>query len=526
MKKTNYKPSTSLKVFMCLVFVAFVFFPFSRMVLNINGEDITNVISSPMFVTAVKNSLLAAATTTVISVTLGLILAFCIQRTAIRFKAVFSVLLILPMLIPSISHGMGLIVLFGNNGIITNLFGLNDTIYGFIGTVTGSVLYSYPVAFVMLNDVLSYEDSSPYEAASVLGIPKFNRTLIITLPYLKKPLISAVFSVFTMVITDYGVPMMIGGKFTTLAVMMFQEVLGRLNFSKGSVIGLILLIPAIVSFVINVLFKSSGKLSYVTKPFENKPNKLKDGAAYIMCGIVLLCIFTLFGSFLLLSFTAKYPSDLSLTLTNVRKMLALGGSRNLSNSFVIAIIVSTVGVVMSFVTAYLTARMPSKLSHLLHLFSITSLAIPGIVLGLSYAMTFSGSFIYGTLAILILANLMHFFASPYLMMYNSLCKVNQNLEDVGATLGIGRFRLVLNVIVPSCKTTIFEVASYFFVNSMMTISAVSFLANFSTKPISLMIGQFEGQMLYECAAVVSLVILTVNMVIKGTVYYINRRAAK
>ena len=67
--------------------------------------------------------------------------------------------------------------------------------------------------------------------------------------------------------------------------------------------------------------------------------------------------------------------------------------------------------------------------------------------------------------------------------------------------------------------------SYFFVNCMMTISAVSFLANVNTKPLALMITQFEGQMQLECAAFVSLIILLVNVVMKFVVYFTKKSFA-
>ena len=525
-KKSIFNQISATKLLLCCVFILFVFYPFFQMVINIDFEDFKRVVSSASFIPATINSLKVAATTTVISVFIGLILAFCMQRTRIKGKDIFSVLLILPMLIPSISHGMGLIVMFGTNGFITKLLELNSTIYGFSGIIVGSVLYSYPVAFLMFNDVLKYQDSSPYEAAVILGIPKIRRTTAITLSYLKRPLISAIFTVFTMVVTDYGIPLMIGGKTTTLAVMMYQEVLGQLDFGKGSVIGLLLLIPAVITFLFNTFFKKSAKMGYVTKPFELKKNPLRDVFAYLTCGTILASIIMLIVSFAVVAFTVKYPSDMTFTFDNISKMIKLRGDTYLLNSLIIAVCVAFIGSVVAFITAYLTARIPSKLSQCLHLFSITSLAIPGLVLGLSYSLTFSGSFIYGTLAILILANLMHFFASPYQMMYNSLLKMNENLENVGQTLGVSRFRIIIDVVVPQCKYTLFEMFYYFFVNSMMTISAVSFLANMNTKPISLMIGQFEAQMLYECAAVISLIILIANVMAKIIVTYVTRIATK
>ena len=192
----------------------------------------------------------------------------------------------------------------------------------------------------------------------------------------------------------------------------------------------------------------------------------------------------------------------------------------------ISLIVAFLGIAVSFVTAYLTARSGYKSAQILHLMSMTSLAIPGIVLGLAYVLVFKGTFLYGTLAIIILVDLMHFFASPYLMMYNSLGKMNQNLESVGFTLGISRLRMIKDVIIPQIRSTFLEVFSYFFVNSMMTISAVSFLFTYKTKPISLMIGQFEAQMNLECASIVSLVILTVNLLMKYIIYLMRKHISK
>lgn len=518
--------SIAVKLFLSAIFLMAVVYPFMQMVMNIQISDFRRVFQSSSFLPALWTTLKVAVTSTVLSVGIGLILAFCLQRTNIRYKEFLSVVLILPMLLPSISHGMSLIVLFGTNGVLKNLFHLNGTIYGMKGIVIGSVLYSYPSAFLMLNDVLKYEDSSPYEAASVMGIPKHRQTLAITLPYLKRPLISATFAAFTLAVTDYGIPLMIGGKETTLAVLMYQEVLGQVDFGKGSVIGLVLLIPALAAFVFNTCFRGKTNNSFVTKPLTIEKDSVRDMVAYLVCGLAVIALTLMAGAFCIVAFTTKYPSNLTLTLSNLQKTLRLRGGQYLLNSLLIALFVAVIGVVIAFLTAYMTTRMPSKLSQLLHLFAITSLAIPGIVLGLSYAMTFSGSFIYGTLAILVLANLMHFFASPYLMMHNSLSKMNENLENVGFTLGISRVRMILCVIVPQSKSTLMEMFSYFFVNSMITISAVSFLASVSTKPLSLMINQFEAQMQYECAAVVSLIILMVNVAIKGLFYLINRHISE
>lgn len=514
--------SSVVKTVLTLFFIVTVLFPLGRMFAYLTTTDAGAVLSSPQFRAGLGNSLVVSGVSTLISVAIATLLAWCLVRTGIRGKGIFTTILTLPMLIPSISHGMGLILLFGGNGIITNLLHAKGSIYGFWGIVVGSVMYSFPVAFLMVADVMKYEDSVPYEAAEVLGIPKARQLSAITAPYLRKPMISVLFATFTMIITDYGVPLMVGGQYQTLPVVMYQEVIGLLDFGKGSVIGTVLLVPAVIAFLLDTLNSDKGSSSYASKPFELKQDVLKDGVAYASCTVISLFVLLPLISFALLSFVRKYPVDMTATLANVHKTMRMGGGRYLLNSILIALGTSCAGVIVSVLTAYCTARMPSKRSRLLHLVSITSLAIPGIVLGLSYILFFNGSFIYGTLAMLMLANMIHFFASPYLMMYNTFNKLNGNLEAVGTTLGIGRFLIVKDVLLPQAKGTILEMASYFFVNSMMTISAVAFLANTSTKPIALMINQFQAQMLLECSAFVSLLILTVNLVVKGLIFLMKR----
>jgi iron(III) transport system permease protein len=128
--------------------------------------------------------------------------------------------------------------------------------------------------------------------------------------------------------------------------------------------------------------------------------------------------------------------------------------------------------------------------------------------------------------ILILANTIHFFAGAYIIAYNTLGKINMNLEDVGMTLGVSRLSIIKNVIFPQTLSSVLEMGCYLFVNSMITISAVAFLNTVRTKPLSLMIATFESQMLFESAALVSVVILVVNILMKGIVGIAKSRASK
>lgn len=513
----------SVKVLICVFLFVSVILPLITLILNIHPGDIEKVVNAPQFWPMVQNSFLCTSIATIISVSLALGLAWCVNRTNMRYRAVFSMLFTLPMLIPSISHGMGLVLLLGDNGLITNLFGININLYGYPGIIIGSILYSFPMAFLMLTDVFRYEDYTAYEAASVLGLSKMQQFLTITLPNMKRPLISAIFATFTMIFTDYGVPLMVGGKMMTLPVYMYREVIGLLDFSKGAIIGVILLIPALIAFILDLLNDAAGNSSTVVQPYQIKANKKRDITSYVFCISVIFLISLPVLAFVYLSFVTHYPIDLSLSLVNVSKAFDLGVGTYLLNSLAIAFATALIGLCLTYMTAFITGRSKRSFSSMsIHLISLISLAIPGIVLGLSYVLAFKQSPIYGTFSLLIMVNMTHFFASPYLLAYNSLSNFNEKLEDISQTMGISKVRMLFDVYIPSTKATIIEMFSYLFVNAMVTISAVSFLANFRNMPLALMIPQFDSQSLIEATAFISVLILIVNGIMKICVYLMKR----
>lgn len=507
----------AVNLLIAAVFIVTVILPIISMFSRITPEGFDEVIHSVQFGRAIGNSLSTSLTATVISLALALAAAWFTERTRLPGKALFNLLFVAPMLIPSMSHAFGLIALFGTNGLVTRLLHVRTVIYGFNGIVLGSIMYSFPFAYVMFAGILQYEDQLPYRAAEVMGIPKRRQFTGITLPYLRKTLITAFFAIFTMTITDYGVPTMIGGQVQTLPVLMYNKAVAMTDYSGGSVIGVFLLIPAVVAFIVDLVNPETSQNAYAVEHF--RPRKSKAQSAVALFFSIVLCIILLspIVSFCFMVFEERYPSVTTFTLYHVEKTINRGALTYLGNSVLYAQIAAAAGTVFAFFCAYETARVKERFHKVIHLVALTSMAIPGIVLGLSYIIFFHSSGIYGTVWIVVILNSVHFFSSPYLMMYNTMGKVNPNLEAAGSTLGIRRWRIVIDVIVPKVKGTILEMFSYFFVNSMVTISAVSFLAPPSPKPLALMINQFEAQRQLESAAFVSLLIFLVNVALRITI---------
>ena len=518
------KKKSKISILIFIFLLVTVFYPLLEMLMRVEWSDFGSLVSSFAFKEALSNSLIVTSISTIVSILIAFFLAFTLNRTNIKHKAILKLLLTVPMLIPSISHGLGLINLFGANGIISKSLGFN--IIGSYGIILGSIMYSFPVAFLMLDDGFNYIDNNMYSTAKVLGMNKWQTFKKVTLCYLKKPLLSAIFAVFTMIFTDYGVPLAVGGKYITLPVYLYKEVLGLLNFSTGTIVGLVLLIPAFVSFIFDTFTKNHVNGNYEGGKYYIKENKLRDRIFTIFTYGVIIIIFLIITSFIYYAFVDNVRLNPSLSTKHFTYILDNGVFKYLFNSLFISIAVSIIGTFISYFTAYITARNKSKLTRFIHILTISSLAIPGIVLGLSYTISFNQTFIYNTFFILIIVNIIHFMASPYLMAYNALEKVNKDYELVAKTLNISQFRFIKDVIIPSTKGTILEVASYFFINSMITISAITFLFNTNTLPLALLINTYEGNMLLGEAAIISLIILLINIIVKLAVYLFKRKEEK
>ena len=522
--KTNTKKISSLTIFIFLFLLVSIFLPLIEMLKRVEWSEFSNLITSTSFKISLTNSLTVTIIATIISILLAYTIAYTLNRTNIKHREVLKLLITIPMLLPSISHGLGLINLFGTNGLISSIF--NFDIIGPVGIIIGSIIYSFPIAFLMFDDGFNYIDNSMYDNAKVLGLSKLETFKTVTFCYLKKTILSATFAVFTMIFTDYGVPLAVGGKYITLPVFLYKEVIGLLDFSKGTMIGLFLLIPALVSFLFDTLSKDYTKAEAIGKKYQIEESKTRDIILTTFTYIIILSIIIIISSFVYYAFIDNFILNKTLSLKHFEYILNDGVGNYLINSLIIAILVSILGTFIAYITAYVTARIKGIISKIIHILTISSLAIPGIVLGLSYTIGFKNTPIYNTIIILVLVNIIHFIATPYLMAYNALQKVNPNYELVAKTCNISIYRIIKDVIIPCTKKTIREMFSYFFVNSMITISAVTFLYNTRNMPLSLLVNKYEGNMMLGEAAIISLIILIINIIIKLTIYLINRKEHK
>lgn len=350
---------SAARILLAVFFAVAVIVPVVALLLHLASPGAPGVFSTPAFGTALGNSVVSALLGTALSVALALAAALTLTRTNVPFRNVWAIVLTLPMLIPSIAHGMGLVYLFGSNGIVTNFLGTSWNIYGLQGIVMSALPYSFPPAFLMLYDALRYENCQVYDAADIMGVPKALQFARITLPYLARPLVSTVFATFTLIITDYGVLIMVGGKYSTLSVLMYQEVIGRLNFDSGVAIGVALILPAILAFVVDLLTNVQGNLAFSVRPKRVGKNPGRDLVGWVLLIALALFLVSPLVAFSVVAFVVKYPITMTLTLANIDRAMVFGMDEYWINSLLIAIAVSVLGAAVSWLAAYVSARTTS-----------------------------------------------------------------------------------------------------------------------------------------------------------------------
>ena len=434
------------------------------------------------------------------------------------------------------THGIALIYFFGRQGIITKYLGIELSIYGFLGIVLAEIIYIFPILFFMMVLAFDNEDYRKYEMAEIMGISKLEQFFTITLPSIKYSLITCFFSGFTLSFTDFGAPKVIGGNYNVLATDIFKQVIGQQNFSMGSTVGILLIIPALIAFICDLILKNrTSKLDNKATKYIIKENKLRDRFFYIFTYLLSFVILCFFGIILVASLVKAWPYDMSLSFKSYNFTI-MGESiwTIFANSILISLVSAILGTILCFFTAYMVEREKEYLivRKIGYFLSILPNAIPGLTIGLAYIFFFNSSgnilnFIYGTMWIIVLANIIHFFATPYLAITNNLKQLDSEYESISNIMGVSWLKNIFKVIIPLSINSILESFSYYFINSMITISAVIFLYTSKTRLISVMMISKNDSGDISSAAAIAVMIILFNIFFKVTfdllVKYVKKR---
>ncbi len=484
----------AIGAFLVIALVLPLYAMLSKSVQNHDGDFIglanyARYFGTPALFYSIDNSLTMAVISTAITIVLAFVYAYGLTRSCMPGRALFRGIALIPILAPSLLPGISLVYLFGNQGMLRELL-FGETIYGPIGIVMASVFFTFPHALMILVTALSISDARLYEAAVALRAGKIRIFFTVTLPGAKYGLVSAAFVVFTLVITDFGVPKVIGGQYNVLATDIYKQVIGQQNFQMGAVVSVVLLVPALIAFVVDriVQRKQVAQLSARAVPLVPKPARGFDAAMLAFCSAVAVLILGVLGIAAFASVINYWPYDLSLSLRNYRFDLMDGGGWDAyRNSIRMASWTALFGTVAVFCGAYLVEKGRGfRLGRALFQFlAILPLAVPGLVLGLAYIFFFNNpanplNFLYGSMAILVICTIVHFYTVSHLTAVTALKQMDPEFEAVSASLKTPFYKTFWRVTVPVCLPAILDISIYLFVNAMTTVSAVVFLYSADT----------------------------------------------
>ena len=477
---------------------------------------------TPALLDSLWNSVWVSMVVTLVTIPLAFVFAYALTRSRMRFKGLARTITLVPLLAPSLLSAISLIYWFGNQGVLKawlTRLGI-EQIYGAPGIVLAEIFSTFPHALMILITALTAADMRLYEAADSMGTRASRKFFTITLPGAKYGLISAALVVFTLVITDFGIPKVIGGNFNVLATDVFKLVIGQQDFQKGAVVALLLLAPAVLTFAVDhwVSRKQTAMLSARAVPYRFKKVPLFDGLMSLYCACVCALILAMLGMAVFASFASFWPYNLTPSLRHYAMGLF---DAEVGDAFVNSLKMSAgtalFGTTLVFVGAYMLEKTQGlkPLRSLVRLLAMLPMAVPGLVLGLGYIFFFNAPSnplnpMYHTLTLLTVCTVVHFYTTGHLTAVTALKSLDPEFESVSASLKVPFYKTFWRVTLPICTPALVDIARYFFINAMTTISAVVFLYSPDTKVAAIAILNLDEAGEIGAAAACALMIAAAN----------------
>lgn len=448
------------------------------------GTRMAALVANPNFLPLIGGSLAVSMTVVALVVPLAFGFAYALQRSRVIARPLWRGIALLPLFAPSLLPAIALVYLFGNQGIFKHAFGAGG-IYGFWGIVLGEAFYTFPHALMVLVATLSLADARLYEAARAMGASPWRSFRTVTLPGARQGLFAAASLVLTLVITDFGVPKVVGGGYPVLALEAYKAVVGQQQFDRGALIGMLLLLPAVLTFGVDMAMqrRQRAQMGSRAQVYVPGPDRVRDTACLLIVMLVCAALLTVLATAVGASLVKLWPYNLQLTLAHYDfDNMDGGGWLAYRNSLKLSALTALAGAAAIFLGAWLTERTrgPAWLHGVLRAGFLLPMAVPGLVLGLGYVFFFNAPgnplhFLYGSMALLVLCNVAHFYTTGHLTAAAALRQLDTEFEAAALSLGVAPLVTCWRVTVPICLPAILDIFRYLFVSSMTTVSAVIFL---------------------------------------------------
>ena len=506
-----------------LLLLLFVVYPLLKILIfsmtdadgNFSLENLKTILTTSRYLAVFGRTMLLGVIVAVIATFIGYVFAYTITRTNVPCKGFLKTIATLPILSPPFILSLSIIFLFGKQGFITKtLLGITgNNVYGMGSLVVVQVMSFFPIAYLTLSGILSSIDASVEDAACNMGASRWHTFWTVTFPLSLPGIISGCLLVFIQSLEDFSNPATIGGEFSTLSIEVYQIITGSYDMQKGSVLALLLLLPAVTAYLFNKYWVS--KKSFVTvtgKPTQAR--KLIDEGhikwpLFAFCMVVAAVILLFYGTVIFGSFVRTWGYDYSLTLDQYRKALAYGWD-SLKNSMLLGLISAVIGGLLGMIIAYITAKRNYYGKRFIEVSSVLMFAVPGTVLGISYVLAFNTKplVLTGTAAILVIVFTFRNMPVAIESGTTTLLQIDNSIEEASTILGADTGYSFRRITLPMLRNAFFSGIVYSFTKAITAVSAVIFLVSARWNLVTSKIYSLFDQAKYsQAAAFVTMLVL-------------------
>ncbi|WP_372403133.1 putative 2-aminoethylphosphonate ABC transporter permease subunit [Acinetobacter piscicola] len=495
-------------------------------------ENFIQYFANPALMSSIFNSIWVSLTAMLIAVSLASVYAFALTNCNIRGKAFFKIVAFLPILAPSILPSLALVYLFGQQGVLKGILG-DVEIYGPLGILISYCFWLFPAMVMLMMGAFRNIDQRLIEASHSLGKNTWQTHRAVTLPAIRYGLVSACLVAFTYVITDFGIPKVIGGSFNMMALDVYKQIIGQQNMNMGAVISILLLCPAVLAFIFD-RYQSRRQERYQNfqiQPYRMHSHPTLEKALMVFCSLISGGIVLIIVTAVLASFIRYWPYDLSLTLSHYRfDYVDGGGWASYFNSIKLALLSTVVGTILIFIIALFTERFKSHpmLKNYVQILVLLPLAVPGLVIGIAYILFFNTpenplSWLYGSMMLLVISTIIHYYTVPHLTLSNAIKQIPTQLDHAAQSLGTSHWKMFHKVYLPLTFPALCDVSVYLFVNAMTTVSAAIFLYSPDTNLASVAVLNMDDAGDTVAAVAMSILILLTSCAVKLVHWLFTRK---
>ncbi|HVR34204.1 MAG TPA: iron ABC transporter permease [Acidimicrobiia bacterium] len=467
-------------------------------------------ISAPRLGQLFASTGLLVVTVTATALVLGTATAWLTTRTNLAGRGFWSMLVSLPLVIPSYVGALAMLGSSGNTGVVSvalDAIGLPKlgVFSGFWAAWGALSLWNFSYVHLITTPALARMDPTLEEASRGLGASSRRTFLDVVLPQLRPALLSSSLLVGLYVISDFGAVSLL--RYETFTRAIYTQFRGRLDLTPALFLSGVLVMAALVLVIAEQ--RNRGRASLASRRATRPADRVVLGGFPRMAAYGFLTALVI-ASLVLPLITLGWWTVQGLSLGNVFGSVWAEASRSAG----VALGAAAVTAAAALPVAILTVRHPGRLSRALEAISWSTYSLPHLAVGLGFlvlSLRYARG-VYQTVTLLVIAYVAMFLPQALSATQAGLRQVGTNLEDASRSLGSGGLATLARVTIPLVWRSLLAGGALVFLTVMKELPATLMLRPTGFETLAVRIWSASSELFYTQASVAALVLVGISAV--------------